>query len=175
MTGCLVRLALSALAILFAAAPPLAAQEIEQPRHLSINTGILHFETATGTLAPMVAFRGTSPLGNSLLLELALLAARPEDGDHNRTTLIVPESQIQVFLPVARVTPYLGLGAGAVFDRNGNGAGHRETYLSLSASLGVKGWFSSRLGGQAEFRGRGVSVDMDRSSSEYSIGLIWQI
>jgi hypothetical protein len=170
-----VRCSISALAILFAVASPLFSQEISHPRHLSLNTGILRFEGVTSALAPMVAFRGTSPISSCLGLEVALLAARPEDRSGSGTTVLVTETQLQLFLPVERITPYLGLGTGAFIDMQGQGLGDRGTFLSLSGALGVKGWLNDRFGAQAEFRGRGVGMEMERSSAEYSIGVVGHI
>ena len=171
------RLIFTALALaLIALAPaaPLTAQEAP-PRHVSINTGLFQFDLSEDGYAPMLALRGASPISQVLLLELAFLAARPEQQFGQRSTFLVPEAQVQLVLPFERFVPYMGLGAGAAFDLQDSDLGGTQTDFTISGSLGAKFWLNDGMGIQGEFRARGVDVDFTGSSSEYTLGLIWRM
>ena len=165
-------LALALLALLPAAR--LMAQD-PPPRHISVNTGLFQFDMAEAGYSPMIAVRAGSPISHVLLLELALLAARPDQPFGGSSTFIVPEAQVQLVLPFERFVPYMGLGAGAALDLRDSEAGGTQADFTISGSLGAKFWINEGLGIQTEFRGRGVEVDFTGTSSEYTLGLIWRI
>ena len=166
--------ALAAVLVAFAAVERAAAQEMAPPTHVSFNTGLFQFELAGSGYAPMLAFRAATPLTAVLIIEGALLAARPGQQFGETTTFIVPEAQVQLALPFTTVVPYMGLGVGAAIDFRGGAGGGTQTDLTISGSLGIKTWFSDTVGAQAEFRGRGIDPDFTGSSSEYTVGMIWQ-
>jgi hypothetical protein len=149
------------------------AQEDAQPPHFAVVAGIFQYDLSGTGIAPMLAFRGTAPLTTVLTLEGGLLAARPGQQFGSTTTMLVPEAQVQLTLPFDRVTPYMGLGAGAAFDFRGTEFGGIENFLSISGALGIRGFLRDGLGVQAEFRGRGLGFDFTGSSAEYTIGVIW--
>lgn len=170
----LTKLALASLVAALVAAAPLAAQETAPPTHVSINSGLFQFDLSGTGFAPMVAVRAATPIASVILLEGAFTAARPGQ-QFATTTFLVPEAQVQLVLPFSVISPYLGLGGGAAFDLRDSDAGGVQTDLTISGSLGIKAWLKQALGIQGEIRSRGVSLDFTGSTTEYTLGLIWQI
>lgn len=164
---------LTALAAIGAAAP-LSAQETAPPAHISFNTGLFQFDLSGTGYSPMVAVRAATPIAHVLQVEGALLAARPGQ-QFATTTYLVPEAQIQLVLPFSVISPYMGLGAGAAIDFRDDEFGGTQADLTISGSLGIKGWVSDSLGAQAELRARGVELDFVGSTSEWTLGLLWRI
>ncbi|MEX2571204.1 MAG: hypothetical protein WD737_07840 [Gemmatimonadota bacterium] len=168
-------LALTTLVVSLPAAA--GAQGVADPdapdSHFTAAIGLFQFELDGDGLAPMLAVRGARPIGGVLMLEGSLVAARPGQ-DSGTSTILVPEAQVQLGIPFPGVLPYMGLGAGASFDLRDSDAGGAQTDLSLSGSLGVRGWIGERLAIVGEFRGRGLGVDFERTSAEYTIGASWR-
>jgi hypothetical protein len=152
----------------------LAAQD-PQPRHLTASLGLLQYDfTATG-LAPMLAIRGTTPISSVMVLEAGIVGSRPQQQMGSVSTFLAPEAQLQLALPFVAFVPYMGLGLGAVMDLREAELGGSHTNMTISGSLGVRTWFGGRAGLQVEFRGRGIGLDFEDSSAEYTAGLAWRI
>lgn len=144
----------------------IAAQE-PPPAHLSAALGLFHYEMGEDDgLAPMIALRAGTPVSSVLLLEGSVLAARPDDPA--MSTAIIPEAQVQLSLPFTAVNPYMGMGLGvSVLDTSAG----TNADLTISGALGVKVWLSDRWGMMAEFRGRGLGIDFENTSAEYTVGV----
>lgn len=153
---------------------PLQAQEPRSPTHLSLTAGVFQFEMEDHGVTPMVGVRGASALVDALVLEVGLLAARPEQNVGHRKTFLVPEAQLQLTLPFTRFVPYMGLGAGAAIEVDAQQAGDLVTDLTYSGSVGLKAWLNERIGGLTEFRVRGLGIDFAQGAVEYSVGMVWQ-
>jgi hypothetical protein len=80
-----------------------------------------------------------------------MVASRPEHQLGGNATFLAPEAQFQLVLPFDRVAPYMGMGAGAVVNFGGTELGDTQTDLSVSGSLGIRGWIRQRAGVQLEF------------------------
>jgi len=170
-------LALVLLSVAIAGVPAtqdLSAQDIP-PRHLTASLGVVSYELVQSGVAPMLAVRGTTPISTVIILEAGLVASRPEYQIGRNSTFLAPEAQLQLALPFNSVVPYMGLGAGAVFDLGSGADGGSDFDMTISGSLGLRAWLTNRMGIQAEFRGRGIGFDFAGSSAEYSVGLAWQI
>jgi hypothetical protein len=166
------RLALLVMLVVVALGTPgrLGAQD-PQPRHLTVNTGVFDYELLDSGLAPMLAVRGAMPVSSVLMVEVGVVGSRPKQMPGQNSTFLAPEAQAQLTLPFNTVIPYMGLGFGAVLDFRSAEMGGTQADMTISGSLGMRAWFTNQVGAQAEFRGRGIGVDFQESSAEYSVGL----
>lgn len=168
----------SVLPFLFAVFAPaipinLAAQEEPDP-HAAAVLGLFQFELEGSGFAPMVAVRAGMPIGSVLLVEGNLVAARPEQ-DTGTSTVLIPEAQLQLDLPFTRILPYMGLGTGAVLDLRGSDGGGTKADFTISGSIGLRTWFGESVGLVVEFRARGMGVDFEGTSAEYTAGAAWKL
>src|SRR3712207_3041719 len=92
------------------------AQSVTPPPAFSVNAGAFQYDLAGTGTTPMLAVRADFPLGQVVLVEGSLGFARPEQQFGGRTTMMIPEAQLQVQLPLGRVLPYVGAGGGAALD-----------------------------------------------------------
>jgi hypothetical protein len=162
------------LAAIFLAPSSLLAQD-PAPRHLTSSIGLLQYDFAGAGFAPMLAVRGTMPISSVLILEAGVLGARPQTQLGQSRTFLVPEAQIHLAIPFSDFIPYMGLGTGVAIDLRDAASGGSRTDLTISGSLGLRAWLGERAGVHVEYRGRGIGVDFDGSSSEYTAGMIWRI
>lgn len=163
------------LAFLLPSTPVLAEAQEPQAAHVAAIVGAFRYDmTRTGT-APMIALRATRSAASVLTLEGGVTLARPRPVAGETTTFIAPDVQAQLTLPFSAVVPYMGLGTGAVFDLRSGDAGDSSIDFSVNGALGIRAYLRGRTGVQAEFRGRGVGVDFDRSAAEFTLGLIWRM
>ena len=150
-----------------------SAQETAPPAHVLIQTGLFDFELVGDGYAPMLAARAAVPLATVLMVEGSVLAARPGQ-DFATTTMLIPEVQVQLTLPFARLIPYIGLGAGATIDFRDSDVGGRQSFATFSGSVGAKYWLRNALGTQVEYRARGIGSE-GASSNEFGLALLWQL
>jgi hypothetical protein len=154
-----------------------AAQTVEPSRALSISAGASQFDlSGTGT-APMGAIRADLPLARFALVEVGLGVARPEQQFDRRTTLVIPEAQVQFQLPIGPVLPYLGVGTGLAMDFRPDEVGGTQTDWTASAAGGLRWWITPRAGVRAELRVRGIDYNGDGftgSAAEWTGGLMWR-
>jgi hypothetical protein len=145
------------------------AQEMMPIAHFTVAAGLFQWELEGSGLAPLLAVRAGTPVSTVLLLEGSVIGARPGQ-DSGTSTVLIPEGQFQLAIPFTGVNPYMGLGGGAVVDFGGGEDGGTGIDMTISASLGLRAWFGDRFGIVAEFRGRGIGTDFDRTSAEYTFG-----
>ena len=170
------------LAALVAAGVPAGARaqsvaESPAPRRpaISVSAGAFQYDlSGTGT-APMVAVRAERPLARYALVEGGLTLARPEQQFGGTTTFLVPEAQLQAQLPLGRVAPYLGVGAGAAFDRRGDGFGGTRSDLTVSGAGGLRAQLTDQVGLRAELRVRGIGTGFTGSAAEWTVGAAWRL
>ncbi|MQA89636.1 MAG: hypothetical protein GEU90_05310 [Gemmatimonas sp.] len=145
------------------------AQEPEPVAGWMAALGLMQFELDGTGLAPMVALRGGTPLSSVLLLEGSMAAARPEQTT-GTSSVLIPEAQLQLSLPFTSVSPYMGLGAGAIVDFKNTDSGGTQLDLTISGAVGLRVWIGDRFGLGFEFRGRGIGADFERNTGEYIVG-----
>ncbi len=152
-----------------------AAAQDPVPVHFTTSLGLFQYQLTESGLAPMVAIRGSAPASSVLLVEAGVVASRPAQQVGGNNFWMAPEAQLQLVVPFDRIVPYMGLGAGAVFDFRNPELGGTQTSFTVSGSLGIRAWVLRRGGFQMEYRGRGIGVDFNGTSSEYTAGMIWRI
>jgi hypothetical protein len=164
------------------------AQQTEAQRAttVSVSGGFMNYDLQAGEgTAPMTAVRVAVPFGRVFTAELGAVAAWPEqsfpaglletaDGEH-ALFLVAPEAQLQVAFPAGRIAPYLGVGGGLAMDRAEREDGATSTDFSASAAGGVRLALAERLGALAEVRLRGIGTDFDTRTTEFTVGLSWQL
>ena len=140
---------------------------------LAIMGGVAQFDlSGTGT-TPVYSLRADQRHKSWLVTELALGYLRPPMQSGARETLLIPEGQLQVQLPLNYVMPYLGLGGGAVFAR---GAGESETTVTGSVATGLRVDLPhAPVSLQAELRVRGIGSSFSGSTAEWTCGLRWRL
>ena len=150
------------------------AQEAPPPRSATATLGLFQYDLPSTGLTPMLALRAATPINTALMLEGSLVGARPE---HNgrASILLIPEVQLQIAVPFTGVVPHMGLGIGSAFDFRPAEAGGTQVDLTVSGALGVRTRIGDRFGLIAEFRGRGIGMDFEGTSSEYTVGLNWHL
>ena len=121
--------------------------------------------------APGIAARISRDLSPGLSLEFRSLFAKPEQ-QVGRSTLIVPEAQLQYRWNIARVSPFVGGGIGAAFIQSPFRADWDPT---LSAAAGAHVRLTERVGLIGELRLRGVEWEFSGSVAEWSAGLTWRL
>ena len=122
----------------------------------------------------MAAIRADLPLGRLVLVEAGLGVARPEQQFGARTTLVIPEAQLQFQLPIGPVLPYVGVGGGLAMDFRPDDAGGTQTEVTASGAGGVRWWITQRAGARAELRVRGVGDNFAGAAAEWTAGLMWR-
>lgn len=154
-----------ASSLLLVLAIPLEAQNSPE---VSVAVGQMQYSESSTGAVPMIALRGAVPLVSSWLLGEAnfTFASLREPSLIIGTQAGVAEGQLQVQLPLARVRPYLGVGAGWIhyFD---NGLRRAETARTVSAAAGLRVGFSRRFGATTELRLRGWNYHSDPTGSHF--------
>jgi hypothetical protein len=138
----------SILSLIFAAS--LEAQ-MSKPE-ISAAVGAMQFDASGTGTAPVIALRAAFPIVGSWLLAEGNLsyASLDEQFSNVGSRIGVAESQLQAQLPLARVRPYLGLGAGWLHYFNN--APPRATSPTYSAAAGLRVGLSPRVTARAELR-----------------------
>ena len=139
---------------LLISAIPLRAQNTGA--EISAGLGAMQFDASgTGTV-PVIALRGAVPLVGSWMLGEANLsfASLDEQFSELGTRVGVAEGQLQFQLPLARVRPYLGVGAGWLHYFNNAGT-RATTTPTFSGAAGLRFKLTPRFGARAELRLRG--------------------
>ena len=116
----------------------------------------------------MIALRGAVPLGTSWLLGEGNFSYASLDEQFSAvgTRIGVAEGQLQFQLPLARVRPYVGAGAGWLHYFN-NAVGRAATSPTYSAAAGLRVGLSPRFTARAELRLRGWNPYNDSPSSGF--------
>lgn len=170
---------------------PLSAQaqqtEAQRSTTLSLSGGAMQYELqgGSGTTA-LAALRLNVPFGRMFSAELGAVGAMPRQqfgvigqatgAEGERALLaVLPEAQLQVQVPLGRIAPYAGIGGGLVIDRADRRDGTTLTEFSGSAAGGVRVALADRVGGVAEVRYRGLGQDFEHRTTEFTLGLSWQL
>ena len=142
----------SASTLLLVSAISLEAQSSPE---VSVAAGAMQFDASGTGTAPVIALRAAVPLVGSWLLGEGNFsyASLDEQFSNAGTRIGVAEGQLQFQLPLARVRPYLGVGAGWLHYFNNAPA--RATSPTYSAAAGLRVGLSPRLTARAELRLRG--------------------
>jgi hypothetical protein len=145
---------------------------------ISVAVGAMQFDAGGTGTAPVIALRAAVPLVGSWLLGEGNFsyASLDEQFSNVGSRIGVAEGQMQFQLPLARIRPYLGLGAGWLHYFNNAPA--RATTPTYSAAAGVRVGLSPRLNARAELRLRGwnpysQSTDFGASAAEWTGGLAY--
>ena len=119
---------------------------------ISASVGAMQFDAGGTGTAPVIALRAAVPLVGSWLLGEGSFsyASLDEQFSDVGTRVGVAEGQLQFQLPLGRVRPYLGAGAG--WFHYFNNAPPRATSPTYSAAAGLRIGLSPRLAARAELR-----------------------
>ena len=159
------------------------ALEAQSSPGVSVAVGAMQYNAAATGAVPMIALRAGLPLGTSWLLGEGNLtfASLREPGLAIGTRASVAEGQLQVQLPLYRVRPYLGVGAGW-FHYFNSSVRRAETSPTYSAAAGLRVGLSPRFGASAELRLRGWDLHQGeagplflRSAAEWTAGWTYSL
>jgi hypothetical protein len=151
-----------------------AAQSVAPAPTFSVHAGAFQYDLSGVGTTPMVAVRADFPLGRIALVEGSVGGARPDQQFGERTTLMIPEAQLQFQLPLGRVLPYIGAGGGAFLDFRSGENGGLVSAVTGSVAGGVRAWVTPRVGLRAELRVRGIGSRFTGAAAEWTGGLSWR-
>ncbi len=120
--------------------------------------------------APGFAVRASRHLSQHLVVNTRGLVAWP-DQRSNRSTLFVPEAQLQYRWTIARFSPYVG-GGGGLAMRQSPIRTNWESTLSVAGGTGIR--LTDRIGLLGELRLRGIN-NFAASTAEWSVGMTWRL
>lgn len=167
-----IRTALVAAAIVMSVTIPttsLSAQDARTlPAHaVTVTAGVSQFDlSGTGT-DPVLGVRAEKAWRRWLVTEAAVSTFKPSEDLPNRTRYWIPEAQVQLQLPGARVRPYLGAGGGYVIIPDA-----RPNRGTASLAAGVRAALpGSRLDTRGELRVRGIGRNFGGSAAEWTAGV----
>jgi Outer membrane protein beta-barrel domain len=168
------RRALFCVSILFLI--PAISLDAQMPApEISASVGAMQYDASGTGTAPVVALRGAVPLVGSWLLGEGNFsyASLDEQFSDVGTRVGVAEGQLQFQLPLGRVRPYLGAGAGWLHYFNN--APPRATSPTYSAAAGLRVGLSPRISARAELRLRTWSPfgSGNDSAAEWTGGLAY--
>jgi hypothetical protein len=134
---------------------------------ISASVGAMQFDASGTGTAPVIGLRAAVPLIGSWLLAEGNLsyASLNEQFSDVGTRIGVAEAQLQFQLPLARVRPYLGVGAG--WFHYFNNAPVSSTSQTYSAAAGLRVGLSPRFTARAELRLRGWNPYGDSPNSGF--------
>ena len=121
--------------------------------------------------APGLAVRTTRDLSDHVVIEFRGLFARPQQ-QFGSSTLVVPEAQLQYRWNVARLSPFVGAGAGAALVKSSFHSDWDPT-IAFSAGTGVR--LAEQLGLLGEVRLRGVEWRFTGTIAEWAVGLAYRL
>ncbi|HEY9450997.1 MAG TPA: outer membrane beta-barrel protein [Gemmatimonadaceae bacterium] len=169
-----------ALSAIFPLARQLPAQSTEEaasafaPRPaVSLSAGVSQFDlSGTGSMG-VVAARGELPILPALLLEGGVTLARPEQQFSDRSTLVMPEIQLQLQLP-RRVAPYLGIGTGFATDVASERYGGTNSEVTFAESAGLRAAITRQVGLRVELRIREFGEAFSGTTADWTLGAAWR-
>jgi hypothetical protein len=162
---------LASFVFLLAGAAGVASAQDSSPWNLGVAAvGVQYDLVGTGN-APGIALRATRDLTTHVVLETRSLFAWPGQ-QSGASTLFVPEAQLQYRWNVARLSPYVGGGAGLAMTKSHVRTDWDPTF-SLSAGSGIR--LTERFGLVGELRIRGIERRFAASTAEWSVGAAWQL
>jgi len=143
-------LGIMAAAAALIAAPAAASAQSAGPA-VAVTGGMTEYDLSGVGNTAFVGLRAQLPVTGALVIEPGLNYMKYNTQGGSRTSLWMPEVQLQAELPLGAVRPYLGLGAGGALISSG---GQRQTELTFSTAAGVRvalggGW---GIGGELRVR-----------------------
>ena len=137
---------------------------------LTISAARIDYDLSGTGNAPGLAVRATRDLTRNVRLEVGGLYAKPAQ-QFGRSTLFMPEAQLQYHWALGRVSPYVGGGLGTALVKSDFHTDWDPT-LSVAAGTGVR--LTDRLGLIGEFRLRGHEWNFVGTTTDISAGLAWR-
>lgn len=139
---------------------------------ISISAGFSQFDlSGTGTMG-IVAARGELAILPALLLEGGVTLARPEQF-FGRTTLLMPELQLQLQLP-RRLAPYFGIGTGFASGMAGEQLGGTDSEVTFTGSAGLRAAITRQVGLRMELRIREFGTGFYSTTADWTLGAAWR-
>lgn len=136
--------------------------------------GISQFDLSGTGSSRLWAIRVDRTFGRFLVAEAGASMMRPALQSGDTTKFIVPELQLQVQLPIARVAPYIGAGIGAAIHIADDRVGGVDRDPAFSVAAGSRLWITRRLGLRAELRLRGIETRFTGSTADWVAGASWR-
>ena len=119
---------------------------------------------------PGLVVRASRDLSPHVVLETRGLLAYPEEQSY-RSTLFVPEAQLQYRWNIARFSPYIGGGGGFAMVQSPFRTDWDST-VSVGGGTGFR--LTDRVGVMGELRLRGIDR-FAASTAEWSVGMTWRL
>jgi len=163
-----VKLLLVLLSFCFAASSVQA-----QSARIGVYRGISEYDLSGVDDAKVTAVRIGYDIGPVLGVEMGMVAAdlQLQPGD---ARLYLPEVQLQARLPLGRVAPYVGAGAGVSVQDGDSELFTNKTETTFSAAAGVRVDLPLRLSLGAEGRIRTIGKWFTASGAEATLGIAYR-
>ena len=163
-----VRIVLPAAAALLAFAAPLRAQSVSA---VSLGGGIMNYDLSGVGNVLALNLRAEAPLSRNFVLEPGVVLSRPKLQGGDDATLLIPEVQGQLQLPLGPVAPYLGAGMGVALGWGPEDRGGFETEVAPSVGAGLRMDYGGLLGFVVDGRVHGMGWDFAGSTTEVTVGV----
>ena len=162
---------LTVLAFVVVSAMPSQASAQEAARwDFGVSAAVVQFDLSGVGTTPGLVVRASRDLSPHMVLETRGLVAWP-DQQSGRSTLFVPEAQLQYRWSIARFTPFVGGGGGFARVSSPFRTDWDPT-LSVAGGTGVR--LTDRVGLMGELRLRGID-NFAASTAEWSVGMTWRL
>ena len=139
---------------------------------VGVYRGIGEYDLSGVDETPVTAVRVTRTLGRLMAVEAGVTHAELNlDSDPN-TTLVQPEVQAQLQLPLGSFTPYVGAGVGAAFASADSA--EDDSDVTLNAGLGLRFDLPFGLGIGVDGRLRSFGTRFTASGADASIGISYR-
>jgi hypothetical protein len=131
---------------------------------------VVNYDLSGVGTTPAAVLRTSRDLTPHVVFEARGLFAWP-DQTSGRSTLFIPEAQLQYRWNIARFSPFVGGGAG--FARVSSPVRTDwDTTLSVAGGTGIR--LTDRMGVIGELRLRGID-DFAASTAEWTVGMTWRL
>ena len=122
--------------------------------------------------APVTAVRVSRTVGRLLVMEAGVTHTELNLDGSASTTLVQPELQAQIQLPLGSFAPYLGAGVGAAFARAESA--QDDSDITLNAGLGLRIDLPFGLGIGVDGRLRSFGTRFTASGADASVGISYR-
>lgn len=139
---------------------------------VAVYRGIGEYDLAGVDDAPVTAVRLSRTLARLVTVEAGVTHVELKPDLDPETTLLQPELQAQLHLPLGVFAPYVGAGLGAAFA-SAEGA-DSESEITLNAGLGLRVELPFGLGVGLDGRLRGFGTDFTGSGADATIGISYR-
>ena len=162
---------LAVLAFVAVSAIPSQASAQEAARwDFGAAASVVQFDLSGVGTTPGLVLRASRDLSSHLVLETRGLFAWP-DQQSGRSTLFIPEAQLQYRWNLARFSPFVGGGGG--FARVSSPLRTDwDATLSIAGGTGIR--LTDRVGLIGEMRLRGID-NFTGTTAEWSVGMTWRL